>query len=328
MKAVLIKAPGDPDVLYIGETEKQLLREGEVLIKMAATAVNRADIEQRKGKYPAPPNESEVLGLEVSGTIVEIAAGVSGWSLGDKVMAILAGGGYGEYVTAPASVLLKTPEGLSLEEAAALPEALSTNIINLYLEAGLKKGERVLIHGGGSGIGTAAIQLVKAYTGNEVFVTVGSEEKAEKCRALGADHVINYKTEDFASRIAEITGKKGVNVILDHIGGSYLDGNMKSLSVGGRLVIIGLMGGIKAELNIGRMMVKRQRIIGSVLRSRPLPEKVKIAAFFSEHVSPLIDAKKIAPVIDTMLPISNVAEAHRLMESSAHFGKIVLTADY
>ncbi len=328
MKAVLMKAPGDPDVLYIGETEKQHLREGEVLIKAAATAVNRADIEQRKGKYPAPPNESAILGLEVSGTIVEMAPGVSGWAVGDRVMAILAGGGYGEYVTAPADVLLKAPENLSLEQAVALPEALSTNIINLYLEAGLKVGERVLIHGGGSGIGTAAIQLVKAYTGNEVFVTVGSEEKAEKCRQLGADHVINYRTEDFASRIAEITGKKGVDVILDHIGGGYLDGNMKSLSVGGRLVIIGLMGGIKAELNIGRMMVKRQRIIGSVLRSRPLVEKAKIAAFFTEHVSPLIDAKKIAPVIDTTLPISKVAEAHRLMESSTHFGKIVLTADF
>ncbi|MGI9420822.1 MAG: NAD(P)H-quinone oxidoreductase, partial [Geminicoccaceae bacterium] len=268
MKAVVTSGDGGPEVMGIGEASMPEAGEGEVLIRIAATAINRADTQQRKGVYPPPPGESEIMGLECAGVIETLGPGVDGWKVGDRVMTLLGGGGYAAFARAPAGTLMAVPDGFDMTRAAAIPEVFLTAYLNIFREAGLKPGETLLMHGGASGVGTAAIQLAKALGPSDVIVTVGSEDKAEACRALGADHAILYKQEDFSERVLEITKKRGADVILDHIGGGYLDQNMKCLAIYGRLVIIGLMGGAKAELNVGRMMVKRQRIIGSVLRAR------------------------------------------------------------
>ena len=275
MRAVVMDGFGGPEVLRLGEAPRPRPGPGQVLIRVGATSVNRADLQQRAGNYPPPPGESEILGLEVAGVIEELGPDVTGWRAGDRVMTLVGGGGYAEYAIAPASTLMPVPEGMDFTQAAAISEVWLTAYLNVFREAGLQPGETLLVHGGASGVGTAAIQLAKALGPARVIVTVGGEDKAAACRALGADHAILYKTEDFSKRVLEITEKRGADVILDHIGGAYLEPNLACLALYGRLVIIGLLGGPKAELNIGRLMVKRQRIIGSVLRARPVEEKAR-----------------------------------------------------
>jgi putative PIG3 family NAD(P)H quinone oxidoreductase len=298
-----------------------------VLIRIAATSVNRADLQQRAGNYPPPPGESEILGLEVAGVIEELGEGVTEWRVGDRVMTLVGGGGYAEYAVAPASTLLPVPDGLDLMQAAAITEVWITAYLNVFREAGLRPGETLLVHGGASGVGTAAIQLAKALGPSPVIVTVGSEDKAAACKALGADHAILYKSEDFSKRALELTEGRGANVILDHIGGKYLEPNLACLALYGRLVIIGLLGGAKAELNIGRLMVKRQRIIGSVLRARPVKEKAEIATAFRDQVLPRFATGELRPVIHAVLPLEDARRAHELMAANANTGKLVLQVD-
>jgi NADPH:quinone reductase len=327
MRTVLMEGTGGPEVLRLGEAPAPRPGEGQVLLRIAATSVNRADLQQRAGNYPPPPGESEILGLEASGLIEGIGEGVTGWKVGDRVMTLLGGGGYAEYATAPASTLMPVPESLDLVQAAAITEVFVTAWLNIFREASLKPGETLLMHGGASGVGTAAIQLAKALGPSLVIVTVGSEDKAKACRDLGADHAILYKQEDFSRRVLELTEKRGANVILDHIGASYLEPNLACLALYGRLVIIGLLGGAKAELNVGRLMVKRQRIVGSVLRARPVPEKAEITREFRERVLPLFEAGRLRPVIDRVLPLEEARQAHELMAANANTGKLVLQVD-
>jgi NADPH2:quinone reductase len=327
MRAVLMDGFGDPEVLRLGEAPRPTPGPGQVLIKVGATSVNRADLQQRSGNYPPPPGESEILGLEVAGVIAELGQGVSGWQKGDRVMTLVGGGGYAEYASAPASTLLPVPDALDLTRAAAVTEVWITAYLNVFREAGLQPGETLLVHGGASGVGTAAIQLAKALGPSPVIVTVGSEDKAAACKALGADCAILYKAEDFAQRVLEITEKRGANVILDHIGAKYLEPNLACLALYGRLVIIGLLGGAKAELNIGRLMVKRQRIIGSVLRARPVAEKAEITAAFREQVLGRFATGELSPVIHAVLPLEEARKAHELMAANANTGKLVLQVD-
>ncbi|MDA2806491.1 NAD(P)H-quinone oxidoreductase [Nocardiopsis suaedae] len=327
MHAIEILEPGDPDVLSWNEVPDPVPGPGEVLVDVAATAVNRADVNQRQGSYPPPPGASVYPGLECSGHIAALGPGTegAGWSVGDPVCALLAGGGYAERVAVPVGQLLPVPAGLGLVEAAALPEAAATVWSNVFMVGGLAAGQTLLVHGGASGIGTFAIQLARA-RGARVLVTAGGPEKAERCRKLGADAVIDYRSEDFPSRVKEETGGAGADVVLDIMGASYLDPNLRSLNVGGRLVVIGLMGGRKAELDLGRMLVKRQSVHATTLRSRPVEEKAGIVAGVAEHVWPLVERGEVRPVVDRTLPLAQAAEAHRAMESGAHVGKIVLTA--
>jgi putative PIG3 family NAD(P)H quinone oxidoreductase len=323
MKAVLTDRPGDESVLRVGEAEAPALGNGELRLRVVATAVNRADLLQRQGLYPPPPGASPILGLECAGVVAEVGAGVSGWKPGDRAMALLAGGGYAEEVVVHAGSALRVPERLSLEEAAAVPEVFLTAFLNLFQLGALPAGGAALVHGGGSGVGTAAIQLVKA-AGARAIVTAGSDEKCARCRALGADVAIHYRNESFAERVAEATGGRGVDVVLDSIGAPYLAGNLASLAVGGRLVLIGLMGGAKAEVNLAALLAKRISVIGSTLRARPVEEKAAIAAAFEERFGADLASGRIAPIVDRVLPLDRVAEAHRAMKASEHFGKIVL----
>jgi len=327
MRAVLMEGSGGPEVLRLDETETPRPGKGQVLLRVAATSVNRADLQQRAGNYPAPPGESEILGLEAAGSIEELGEDVAGWQVGDRVMTLLGGGGYAEYATAHASTLMPVPKNLELVQAAAITEVFVTAWLNIFREAGLKPGETLLVHGGASGVGTAAIQLAEALGPSPVIVTVGSEDKAKACRELGADHAILYKKEDFSRRVLELTEKRGANVILDHIGASYLEPNLACLALYGRLVIIGLLGGAKAEINIGRLMVKRQRTIGSVLRARPVSEKADITREFLEQVLPRFETGRLKPVIDRVLPLDEVRQAHELMAANANTGKLVLQVD-
>ncbi|HSA81218.1 MAG TPA: NAD(P)H-quinone oxidoreductase [Geminicoccaceae bacterium] len=327
MRAVLTDGLGGPEVLRLGEAPRPRSGPGQVLIRVAATSVNRADLQQRAGNYPPPPGESEILGLEVAGVIAELGEGVAGWRAGDRVMTLVGGGGYAEYALAPASTLLRVPDVLDLVQAAALAEVWITAYLNVFREAGLRPGETLLVHGGASGVGTAAIQLAKALGPSPVIVTVGSADKAAACRALGADQAILYKTEDFPQRVLELTEKRGAKVILDHIGAKYLEPNLACLALYGRLVIIGLLGGPKAELNIGRLMVKRQRIIGSVLRARPVAEKAQITAAFRDQVLPRFATGELKPVIHAVLPLDDVRRAHELMAANANTGKLVLQVE-
>jgi len=325
MKAVLISEFGGADVLRIGEAEKPTPREGQVLIQVAATSVNGPDLVQRQGKYPPPKGDSEILGLEVAGTITELGAGVSGWSIGDRVMSLVGGGGYAEYATAYAGHLIPIPDSMSFEEAAGVCETYITVYLNVFMLGGLKDGDSVLLHGGGGGVNTAAIQLCKALTPNAKVMVTASPGKVERVKALGADLVIDYKSQDFAEEVLRSTDKRGVQVILDHIGAAYLASNMKSLAVYGKLVIIGVTSGIKAEVNLALMMVKRQQIIGSVLRPRPVPEKAAIVAEFTKNVLPLLAERRVVPLVHKVYGLDDAAQAHRDMEASAHFGKIVLS---
>lgn len=327
MQAVVPNGFGGPEVLRMGEVPMPVLDDGEVLIKVAATAVNRADTHQREGNYPAPPGDSEIMGLEASGIIEAVGTSVKGWKTGDRVMTLLGGGGYAAYAKAPVGTLMAVPDRLNMSEAAAIPEVFLTAYLNIFREAALKPSETLLMHGGASGVGTAAIQLAKTLGPSTVIVTVGNQEKAEACQTLGADHAILYKQEDFAEQVLALTGKRGADVILDHIGGSYFKQNTACLAVYGRLVIIGLLGGAKAELNIGRLMVKRQRVIGSVLRARSVGEKTALTAAFSDIALGHFDTGKLKPVIHEIMPLTDIAKAHEMMAANANTGKIVLQVD-
>ncbi len=327
MQAVMPDGVGGGEVLTLGDAPMPVPGDDEALIKVAASAVNRADILQREGSYPPPPGDSEIMGLEASGEIVRVGKNVADWKAGDRVMTLLGGGGYAAYAKAPAGTLMAIPEGLDMVQAAAIPEVFLTAYLNIFLEAGLKPSETLLMHGGASGVGTAAIQLAKTLGPSEVIVTVGSEDKAAACKALGADHAILYKQADFAEQVLAITRKRGADVILDHIGGGYFKQNTACLALYGRLVIIGLMGGAKAEINVGRLMVKRQRVIGSVLRARSLAEKTALTAAFCEQALGYFVTGKLQPVIHVVLPLKEVAEAHRMMEANANTGKIILQID-
>ena len=326
MKAILIETPGDESVMQLGVAPDPEIVPGALRIRVAAAGINRADLMQRRGMYPPPPGASEILGLECAGEVVEVASDVSGWKPGDRAMALLAGGGYAEQVVVDAGSVLPVPDRLSYAEAAAIPEVFLTVFLNVFQIGGLEKGGALLVHGGGSGIGTAAIQLASA-AGATCIVTAGSDEKCQRCLDLGASVAVNYREGDFAPRVLEATGGQGVDVVLDHIGASYLDGNMRSLRVGGRLVLIGLMGGSKAEIQLAALLAKRLQLIGSTLRARPLEEKRQIATGFYERFGSKLESGDIGPVLDRTFPFFEVADAHRLMEASGHFGKIVLTVD-
>ncbi len=325
MKAVLMDAFGGVEVLRIGEAEKPAPAEGQVLVKVFATSINRPDLVQREGKYPPPPGDSTILGLEVSGVIEELGAGVTGWQVGDRVMTLVGGGGYAEFAVAYAAHLMKIPESMSFEEAACVCESYITAFLNVFMIGEFKDGQCAILHGGGGGVNTAAIQLCRALTPASKLIVTASAAKMERVKELGADFLINFQeTPDFTEVVKEYTAKKGVDLILDHVGAKYLAPNMNSLGYKGRLVIIGVISGIKAELNLALMMVKRQQIIGSVLRSRPVPEKGEIVAEFTRRAIPKFADRSIVPIIENVFTIDQVADAHRMMEEDKHFGKIVL----
>ncbi|MEU6069393.1 MULTISPECIES: NAD(P)H-quinone oxidoreductase [Streptomyces] len=325
MHAITIPEPGGPEALVWDEVPDPVPGEGEVLVEVVAGAVNRADILQRQGFYNPPPGASPYPGLECSGRIAALGPGASGWALGDEVCALLAGGGYAEKVVVPVGQLLPVPQGIDLEQAAALPEVVCTVWSNVFMIAHLRPGETLLVHGGSSGIGTMAIQLAKA-VGARVAVTAGTKEKLERCAELGADVLINYREQDFVAEMERATDGAGADVILDNMGAKYLDRNVRALAVNGRLAIIGLQGGAKGELNIGALLNKRAAISATSLRARPLAEKAAIVAAVREHVWPLIAAGHIRPVVDCELPMSEAAEAHRVVEASGHVGKVLLIA--
>jgi putative PIG3 family NAD(P)H quinone oxidoreductase len=285
--------------------------------------VNRADLLQRQGFYPPPPGASPILGLECAGTVLEVGAGVASWKVGDRAMALLAGGGYAEQVVVHAGSAMRVPARLSLEEAAAVPEVFLTAFLNLFEVGALPAGGAALVHGGGSGVGTASIQLVKA-AGARVLVTAGSEEKCTRCLELGADVAIDYRKEEFPARVREATDGRGVDVVLDSIGAQYFDGNLACLAVGGRLVLIGLMGGAKVEANLAVLLAKRLHVVGSTLRTRSVAEKAAIVAAFERRFGADLASGRVRPIVDRVLPLEQVAEAHRSMKASEHFGKIVL----
>ncbi|MFD4412102.1 NAD(P)H-quinone oxidoreductase [Streptomyces sp. NPDC058476] len=325
MYAITIPEPGGPEALVWDEVPDPVPGEGEVLVEVVASAVNRADLLQRQGFYNPPPGASPYPGLECSGRIVEIGPGVSGWAVGDEVCALLAGGGYAQKVAVPAGQLLPVPAGLDLKQAAALPEVTSTVWSNVFMVAHLRPGATLLAHGGSSGIGTMAIQLAKA-VGAKVAVTAGTKEKLDFCAELGADILINYREQDFVEEIERATDGAGADVILDNMGAKYLDPNVRALAVNGRLAIIGMQGGIKAELNIASLLSKRAAISATSLRARPLGEKAAIVAAVREHVWPLIDSGHVRPIVDRELPMSQAAAAHRVLEESGHIGKVLLVA--
>ncbi len=325
MRAVLMDEFGGIDVLKVGETDKPTPKEGEVLVKVIATSINRPDLVQRQGNYPPPPGDSEILGLEVSGTIAELGPGVTNWKVGDRVISLVGGGGYAEYAVAYASHLMRIPENMSFEEAACICESYITAFLNVFMIGEFQDGQTAILHGGGGGVNTAAIQLCKALTPNCRLIVTAHPTKMDRVRELGADLVINYlETPDFTDIVKEFTNKKGADLILDHVGAKYLEPNMKSLAYRGKLVIIGVISGIKAELNLALMMVKRQQIIGSVLRSRPVAEKAEIVAEFSQRALPKFADRSIVPIIEKTFALDEVAEAHRMMEEDSHFGKIVM----
>ena len=323
MRAIEIKQFGGPEVLQACERPVPELKAGEVLIKVHAAGVNRPDVFQRTGNYPVPPGASDLPGLEVAGEIVAGDLGDSGFKLGDLVCALVQGGGYAEFCAAPLAQCLPVPKGLSALEAAALPENYFTVWSNVFDRGQLSGEETLLVQGGSSGIGVTAIQIARAL-GHRVFATAGSADKCRACEELGAERAINYKTEDFEAVVKELTGGKGVDVILDMVGGDYLPREIKSLADDGRLVFIAQLGGSKGELDMGQVMRRRLTITGSTLRPRPVAFKAAIAANLRQHVWPLIEAGKIKPVIHHRFPLEQAAQAHAMMESSAHIGKIML----
>ena len=300
------------------------IQDDQILIRNFATSVNAPDIIQRMGNYPPPPGDSEILGLEVAGVVEKVGKNVNRWKVGDRVMALVGGGGYAEFTDANEIHAMPIPDGLSDVQAACICETYLTAYLNLFLLGTLDKSEKVLLHGGGGGVNTAAIQLCKTLTPQVTTFVTASTGKLEKVKALGVDHVIDYSRQSFVTEIADITEKKGVNVILDHIGGPYFIDNMKSLSVGGRLLQIGVAKGIKSEINLALMMVKRQQIIGSVLRSRSVAEKALIIEKFTKQVLPYFASGDLSPLVFDVLPLKDAAKAHELMQNSQHFGKIVL----
>ncbi|MBI3515744.1 MAG: NAD(P)H-quinone oxidoreductase [Proteobacteria bacterium] len=324
MQFVDMTAPGAPDVLVPATGPLPAPKPGEVLVKVAAAGVNRPDVIQRQGNYPAPPGASPILGLEIAGTAVALGDSVTDWKLGDTLCALVTGGGYAEYCAAPAPQCLPVPQGFSMIEAGALPETFYTVWANVFVRGHLQPGETILIHGGSSGIGTTAIQLAHAF-GARVIATAGSDEKCAACRTLGADVALNYRTEDFVKRAKELTQGKGVELVLDMVGGDYLQRNVSALAVEGRLVQIAFLKPSKVEFDFMPMMLKRLTLTGSTLRARSVADKAEIARALREKVWPLLDQGKIKPVIHATFPLAEAAKAHALMESSAHIGKIVLT---
>jgi putative PIG3 family NAD(P)H quinone oxidoreductase len=323
MRHVAAPEPGPPEVFSLVEAELPRPRPGEVLIRVAYAGVNRPDCLQRAGAYPPPPDASPIIGLEVSGTVVALGDGVVGWRIGEPVCALTPGGGYAEYCATPAAYCLPIPLRLSLLEAASLPENYFTVWHNVFERGMLKRGETLLVHGGSSGIGLTAIQLAKAF-GARVVTTVGNAEKAEACRRFGADHALNYREQDFVAEVATITAKRGADVVLDMVGGDYIEKNLKCLAVEGRLVFIAFLHGSRAEVDWRFVMLKRQTITGSTMRASPHERKASIASALRERVWPLFESGKLKPVIYRVFPLAQAAAAHALMESSQHIGKIML----
>src|ERR1700712_3346818 len=323
MTVISISKPGGPEVLLPETRPVPAPGQGEILIRVAAAGVNRPDVAQRSGAYPPPPGASDLPGLEIAGEVVAVGPGVVRHKVGDKVMSLVAGGGYAQYCIAQDGQAMAVPLSLSMQEAGALPETLMTVWHNVFERGGLKPGETLLIHGGSSGIGTMAIQLAKAF-GSKVIVTVGSKDKADACTKLGADHAINYKTEDFVTAVKTATSGAGANVILDMVGGDYVDRNYDAAAIDGRIVQIALLGGGKATVNIGKLMVKRLHHTGSTLRPRSNADKAGMVAAIEAKVMPLLREGRVKPLMDSTFPLEKAADAHRRMETSAHIGKIVL----
>ena len=323
MIAIEIREPGGPEVLVPVDRPMPLPAAGEVLIKVAAAGVNRPDVFQRLGRYPPPPGVTDIPGLEVSGTITEVASGAGSFRIGDAVCALVAGGGYAEYCVAPAPQCLPAPRGLELVDTAAIPETFLTVWTNVFERGRLQAGESILIHGGSSGIGTTAIQLARAF-GARVFATAGSADKCAACERLGAERCINYRDADFVAAVREQTAGRGVDVVLDMVGGPYFPRNVEVLATEGRLVEIATLQGAKAELNIQTIMQRRLTITGSTLRARPVADKGAIAEAVHRHVWPLLESGAIKPILYATFPLRDASEAHRVMESSAHIGKLVL----
>lgn len=324
MIAIEISRAGGPEVLTPVERRMPEPGAGDVLIRVAAAGVNRPDVMQRRGVYPPPPGASDIPGLEVAGSIEHVGAGVTEWRGGDRVCALVTGGGYADYCVAPAAQCLPLPDGLNPVHAAAIPETFFTVWTNVFDRGALQAGEAALFHGGSSGIGTTAIQLAAA-RGAQVFATAGSDEKCRACEELGATRAINYRSEDFVEAVADLTGGRGVDLILDIIGADYLDRNLRALAVDGRLVQIGLMGGSEATLDLRRVLGRRLTITGSTLRPRSIEEKGAIAAALHREVWPLLESGRVKPIVYRTFPLTQASDAHRLMESSEHIGKIVLT---
>lgn len=324
MRGISITEPGDADVLQVTEVEAPSADPGEVVVDMVAAGVNRADVMQRLGHYPPPAGASPLPGLEVSGTIREVGPGVEGWSVGDEVCALVDGGGYAEQVRVPAAQLLPVPKGVSLTEAAGLPEVACTVWSNVFMTANLQPGEVFLVHGGSSGIGTMAIQLATA-AGARVAVTAGSQDKLDVCRDLGAQILVNYREQDFVEEVRAATDGHGADVVLDLMGARYLPRNVDLLATSGRLVVIGLMGGRKGELDLGKLLSKRAAVIATSLRARPAAEKAAIVAAVREHVWPLVEDGAVRPIVQGTHPLERAADAHRELEASGHIGKILLT---
>jgi putative PIG3 family NAD(P)H quinone oxidoreductase len=323
MIAIEISHPGGPEVLVPVERPMPVPDTGEVLIQVAAAGVNRPDVMQRLGRYPPPPGASDIPGLEVAGTIQALGDGVNGWRGGDAVCALVSGGGYAEYCVAPAVQCLPVPKGMDMATAAAIPETFFTVWTNVFERGRLQPGETILVHGGSSGIGTTAIQLAHAF-GAHVFATAGTREKCNACEHLGAERGIDYRVEDFVAVIKEVTGGRGVDVVLDMVGGEYFARNLECLAVEGRLVEIATLHGAKAELNILTMMQRRLTITGSTLRIRPVEQKAAIAGALRARVWPLLESGTVKPVVHAHFPLRDAADAHRMMESGAHIGKLVL----
>jgi NADPH:quinone reductase len=323
MIVIEIRQPGAPDVLVPAERPVPTPRAGEVLIKVAGAGVNRPDLMQRLGKYPPPPGASDIPGLEVSGTIEAVGADAGAWKVGDRVCALLAGGGYAEYCVAPAPQCLPAPRAVDLAEAGAMPETFFTVWTNVFERGRLKSGEALLVHGGSSGIGTAAIQIACAL-GARVFATAGSAEKCAACERLGAERAINYRDADFVDAVRQSTGGKGVDVVLDMVGGDYFPRNIEALAVEGRLVQIATLRGGKSEIVLPAIMQRRLTITGSTLRARSVAEKGAIARALLEHVWPLVEAGRVKPIVYRSFALGDAAAAHRLMESGEHIGKILL----
>jgi putative PIG3 family NAD(P)H quinone oxidoreductase len=326
MTVIGISKPGGPEVLLPETRSVPVPGPAEILVKVAAAGVNRPDVAQRSGSYPPPPGASDLPGLEIAGEVVAVGSDAKKHKIGDKVMSLVAGGGYAQYCIAQDAQAMTVPPALSMIEAGALAETLMTVWHNVFERGGLKAGETLLIHGGSSGIGTMAIQLAKAF-GAKAIVTVGSTEKADACLKLGADHAINYKTQDFVAEVKTITGGKGVELILDMVGGEYVDRNYDAAAVDGRIVQIALLGGGKATINVGKIMVKRLQHTGSTLRPRSNADKAAMVAAIEAKVMPLVRDGRIKPLMDSSFPLEKAADAHRRMETSEHIGKIVLVAE-
>ena len=323
MQAIRVDSSAADFPLLLAEHPTPTIRADEVLVEVRAAGVNRADLSQRAGRYPPPPGESEILGMEISGIVSNIGTAVSGWTKGDRVCALLAGGGYAAYAAVPASMLMRIPESLTFVEAAAIPEVFLTAYLNLFFEPALKPGESVLIHAGASGVGTAAIQLAR-FNGCRVFATVGTDEKASFCRQLGADLAVNYRSADFFDEVQRFTKNEGVDVVLDMVGASYMSRDIDLLKIGGRIIVIAFMGGVKAEIDLAALMTKRATIRGSVMRGRERAEKARLTKAFADQYLPAFASGKLKVVIDSVFPLSDAGAAHQRLQQSLNIGKVIL----